>query len=46
VTAGLAAGHNSRRYPSLLSAASAVDHCLPDGNAPQAKPVPGLMGMP
>jgi hypothetical protein len=26
VTAGLAAGHNSRQYPSLLSAASAADH--------------------
>jgi hypothetical protein len=25
-----------------LSTASAVDHHLPDGNAPQAKPVPGL----
>jgi hypothetical protein len=46
VTAGLAAGHNPRRYPSLLSTASAVDHRLPDGNAPQAKPVPGLTGTP
>ena len=26
VTAGLAAGHSSRQYPSLLSADSAVDH--------------------
>jgi hypothetical protein len=31
VTASPAAGHNSRQYPSLLSAASAVDHGLPDG---------------
>jgi hypothetical protein len=46
VTAGLAASHNSRRYHSLLSAASAVDHRLPDGNAQQAKPVPGLTGTP
>ena len=40
------AGHNPRRHPSLLSTASAVDHRLPDGNAPQAKPVPGLTGAP
>jgi hypothetical protein len=46
VTAGLAAGHNSRRYPSLLSTATVVDHRLPDGNAPQAKRVPGLTGTP
>ena len=26
LTAGLAGGHNSRQYPSLLSADSAVDH--------------------
>lgn len=41
VTAVIAAGHNPRRYPSLLSAASAVGHGLPDGNAPQANPGSG-----
>jgi hypothetical protein len=36
------ADHDLRAIPSLSPAASAVDHGLPDGNAPQAKPVPGL----
>jgi hypothetical protein len=30
----------------IVSTASAVDHRLPDSNAPQAKPVPGLTGTP
>ena len=32
--------------PLLLSAASAVDHRLPDGNSLLAEPVPGLTGTP
>jgi hypothetical protein len=40
----VAADHDFRAIPSLSPAASAVDHRLPDGNAPQAKRVLGLMG--